>query len=246
MRVSRLLVDGDLAVGSNVQLDPAQAHYVRTVLRLRSGQLIRLFDGKLPRDFIARLQVDKKQVIASIESVTEKHTDSPFKIRIIQGFGRSEHNDWVVQKGCELGASEFMFFNAQRTQSPLKGKRLEKKLSHWQAIARSACEQCNRNQLPTVRFTESLAQQLHFEPAKPVQGLVLDFNGVTLAQIQPNLSPDLSCYVLVGPEGGLTDDEVGLAQKYGFYSCSLGPRILRMETAAISAITLLQHYFADM
>ena len=152
----------------------------------------------------------------------------------------------MVQKGCELGVCEFVFFNAQRTQSPLQGKRLEKRLTHWQAIARSACEQCDRNKLPSVQVAESLASSLDLAKADQHQGLVLDFKGAKLAQIKNDLTADLPCSVLVGPEGGLTDGEIKWARQQGLYSCSLGPRVLRMETAALSAVALLQHHFADM
>ncbi len=246
MRLSRLLIDGNLDTGCSLELSPERAHYVRNVLRIKSGQPVVLFDGKTTRDFNARVQIDKKRVIASIESVTEKHNDPEFSVTVIQGIGRSEHNDWVVQKGCELGVSEFIFFNAQRTQSPVQGKRLEKRLTHWQAIARSACEQCDRNKLPDVRVAESLAHSLDEGARNSQQGLVLDFKGSKLAQIKNHLTADLPCSVLVGPEGGLTDGEIEWAQQQGLYSCRLGPRVLRMETAAISAVVLLQHHFADM
>jgi 16S rRNA (uracil1498-N3)-methyltransferase len=245
VRVSRLLLEQPLAIGREVVLDVDLAHYARNVLRIKSGQQLRLFDGTTQADYDARVTLDGKQVRLVIESSITKNTDPEFDVRVVQGLGRAEHNDFVVQKSCELGASQVVFFNAQRTQSPLKPGRSDKKIAHWKGIARAACAQSNRNRLPQVSCFGSLREYLESSTNSRC-GVVLTFDAPSVAETCRILDPAQSCSLVVGPEGGLSKPELELALGHGYLATSLGPRVLRMETAALSGLTLLQHYLGDL
>jgi 16S rRNA (uracil1498-N3)-methyltransferase len=138
-------------------LDSQNSHYLRNVLRLEVGQDIVIFNGRDSQEYAARIERDGKRVLARVLSFAEGANDPTTEIHLLQALGRSDAVDLVVQKATELGATSIRFFNAERTQTPLKSARLDKKLSHWRAIAISACAQCQRNRLPEIGFDISLA-----------------------------------------------------------------------------------------
>lgn len=244
MRVSRIYIDASLPTGQSVSLPVGKAHYIKNVLRLQNGQQVLLFNGTDPFDHLAQIRIEGKNVTAQLLSSVPKPNDPTIDIYLMQALGRSEHNDFVVQKGTELGVSHFIFFNAERTQSPLKATRLEKKLTHWNSIAESASEQCNRNTIPHISFSRSLDECL--DKTLSGNGILLNFEGGKFSQIAERLNPTNPLYIVIGPEGGFNQQEVLRLTDSEFLACNIGPRVLRMETAAISAITLMQHYLGDM
>jgi 16S rRNA (uracil1498-N3)-methyltransferase len=244
MRLSRIHIDANLPTGQSVSLPVDKAHYVKNVLRLKNGQQVLLFNGVEPFDHLAQIRVEGKHVTAQLQSSIPKSNDPSINIYLMQALGRSEHNDFVVQKGTELGVSHFIFFNAERTQSPLKSSRLEKKLSHWNSIAVSASEQCNRNAIPQTSFSRSLGECL--DKTLSGNGILLDFKGEKFPKIADRLNPVNPLYIVIGPEGGFNQREILQLIDSKLLACNIGPRVLRMETAAVSAITLMQHYLGDM
>lgn len=242
MRVSRLHLDTSLQIGAKVPITGSRAHYLQNVLRLKSGQQIILFDGKQPVDFHAELLINHKTIQAHIHSSTEKQTEAPINVCLYQALGRSENMDFILQKGTELGVKQFYFFNCERTQSPLKGERLEKKLKHWDGIVISASEQCNRNIVPQIYFTHTLQKTL----TEVSHGILLNFSGKPLASSLKDIPQQNSVSLFVGPEGGFNPEEIDQINSHGIQSCTLGPRVLRMETASISAIALIQATLGDL
>jgi 16S rRNA (uracil1498-N3)-methyltransferase len=223
MRKNRVFTDAGLVVGDIITLDKTRAHYLKNVLRLKPGAAFFLFNGGEAIDYEARLIIEGKRLTAEISE-------------IIQGLGRADHMDWTIQKTTELGVNRISIFNAARTQSPLKATQLEKKLVHWRAVAISACEQCGRAIVPEIEFHAGLEAAL--AAAVGACKLILDFAGKPLASSLEPSRPSVS--ILLGPEGGLTDAEIGLAHKTEFQAVSLGPRVLRMETAATAALAIVQ------
>ncbi len=244
MRRSRIHVDIDWQPGTSVSLPIEKAHYIKNVLRLKNDQSILIFNGRDNCDYLATITINGKQVSAKLISVEEKQTESPIDIKILQAAGRSEHMDYVVQKSTELGVSTIQFFNAERTQSPIRAARIDKKLKHWQAIAISACEQCNRNRIPQLSFLNNLQSALH--SVSSPNRLMLDFDGQPFKQVKQKFDPAQGFTLLIGAEGGMTPQEIELAQSQGFKSCVLGPRVMRMETAASAIVTMVQHDFGDL
>ncbi len=242
MRISRVHVDTELVVGEEISFDKSQSHYLRHVLRLKPGAALLLFNGRKATDYQATLVFDGKKVNARIDVATPLHTESRLNTEIIQGLGRTDHMDWMIQKTTELGVNKISFCNAQRTQSPLKPAQLEKKLAHWRGVAISACEQSGRAILPEVNFYNRLPQAL---AASTVElKLLLDFDGATLASVLPPPCTTLS--ILLGPEGGLSQAEIQLAKTAGFTAIKLGPRVLRTETAATAALAIVQVTLGDL
>ena len=150
--------------------------------------------------------------------------------------------DWIVQKATELGVAKITPLFTERTEVKLSGDRLDKRQQHWQQVAISACEQCQRNLVPIVRRAEPIGQWvdstaatskvvLHHRSARPLTELS---------------SPDGDLTLLIGPEGGLSDAEITLAEGKDFQAVSLGPRVLRTETAPLAAIGIAQSLWGDM
>lgn len=242
MRIARVHTGAELVVGEAVALDRAQSHYLKHVLRLKSGAALVVFNGLQPVDFEATLVIEGKQARALINAAKPLSNESGLACEIIQGLARADHTDWMIQKTTELGVNRISIFNATRTQYPLQPDRLQKKLDHWRGIAISACEQCGRAVVPDLVFHANLEQAL--ATASGDTRYLLDFNGDALASIaQP---PRNAASILLGPEGGLTAAEIDFARDAGFVPTSLGPRVLRTETAATAALAIVQSTLGDL
>lgn len=242
MRIPRVHVETELAAGAEIALPQAQSHYLKHVLRLKPGAALRLFNGREARDHAAVLVASGKQLSARIEAPIAIATESSLFCEVLQGLGRADHMDWMIQKTTELGVSRIALFNAERTQSPLKPAQLQKKLLHWRGVAVSACEQSGRALLPELLFHANLAQAI--SACDSDCRVLLDFDGVALPSVLQGPRPSLA--ILLGPEGGLTAAESEGAQQAGFATAGLGPRVLRTETAAISALAIAQSLAGDL
>ena len=203
---------------------------------------MRLFNGLDANDYCATLWVDGKRLSARIDSSESMSSESALDSEILQGLGRADHMDWMIQKTTELGVKRISLFPAERSQSPIKAAQLDKKLLHWRSVAISACEQSGRALLPTISYHPNLDEAL--TARRHEQRLLLDFAGPPLQScLQASAT---SVAILLGPEGGLTTSEIERAKSAGFMPASLGPRVLRTETAATSALAIAQSLLGDM
>jgi 16S rRNA (uracil1498-N3)-methyltransferase len=242
MRIPRLYTQQPLHADSLITLDKDAARYLSSVLRMTSGQMLNLFNGD-GGEYIAEVaSLSKNQVTVSIKESLPNDRESLLKIHLVIGISRGERMDWVIQKATELGVHTITPIFTERTEVKLAGSRLEKRLVHWQQVSISACEQCLRNVVPTINSAVSLQQclgthdgglkiVLHHRTERPLTELQNTNNHVT---------------ILVGPEGGLSDDEITLAESNGYNAVKLGPRVLRTETAPLAAISILQSLWGDM
>jgi 16S rRNA (uracil1498-N3)-methyltransferase len=170
--------------------------------------------------------------------------ESPLSLTLAQGVSRGERMDWIIQKATELGASRIVPVFTKRSVVRLDDKQAERKLQHWRAIAVSACEQCGRNRLPDVATPVDFFDVLPagFPPGST--RLLLSPTGDLRIDDLENVGKGIT--VLIGPEGGLEDVEHEAAIAAGFKAVRMGPRVLRTETAAIAALTIIQRYFGDL
>jgi len=244
MRISRIFIGESLAVGSSINLDTAASHYLRNVLRLKAGDEVALFNGEDDFDYYARLEITGKQASAVVLSRNLLQTDSSLDTEIIQGLGRADHIDLSIQKCTELGVKSITLYNAEYSQIPLKPKQQDKRFAHWRAIAIRACEQCGRHKPPDIQFYRSLEDAL--KTGSRQSKLLLDFDAPALPNYLSSVKPDKQVSLLIGPEGGLSKTEIDLAKTRGFDSVSLGPRVLRTETAAIAGLSIIQSCWGDL
>lgn len=244
MRIPRIFTDQPLSSGANLALTGSAARHLFSALRMSVGQEITLFNG-LGGEFSATLTTTaKSQVDVSVGDCREIDRESPLKLHLVIAVSRGERMDWIMQKATELGVTEITPLFSERTEVKLNRERLEKKLRHWQQVSISACEQCQRNRVPTINNALTLDQWLSQSHEDPEQlKLVLHHRSdKTLAQHQP---PENVC-LLVGPEGGLSDSEIKRAIDRGFAALTLGPRVMRTETAPLAAISIMQSLWGDM
>ena len=245
MRLSRIYVRQALVEGAQIYLDADASHYLKNVLRLKPGVTIALFNGEDYCDYVSLLSYESKQAIAKICKRVASSTESVLKTEIIQGLSRSDHMDWMIQKCTELGVTRISVFNANHSQISLKPAQLDKRLLHWSNIAIKACEQCGRQVPPMINFQQNLASALDEGIRRDIK-IMLDFEGSRLLSEPASISSTDQIAILLGPEGGLSQAEIESAKNTGFIATSLGPRILRTETAAATALAILQYNHGDI
>lgn len=227
---------------SVIELDEnAFAHIVKA-LRMKEGESIVLFDGQNTVTPATIVQINKKSLLVKTANSTIDNRESPINIHLGQVLSRGEKMEFTIQKSVELGVNIITPLLSERCGVKLDTDRLDKKRSQWQKIAQSACEQCGRNIVPIINPViklESWCQTL------------VDYTKLTLhprAQQginQLNLSNN-NIALLIGPEGGLSDNEINMTVQHQFTEILLGPRVLRTETVALTAITALQVKFGDI
>jgi 16S rRNA (uracil1498-N3)-methyltransferase len=242
-KTARFFVAGGVPGPGRLRLEGEAAAHLGRVLRARAGQEIVLFDGG-GGEYPARVvTAARKFVEVDVGSRQDLERESPVPITLLQGLCRGERMDLVVRKATELGVARIRPVLAERSVVKLDDRREESRLAHWEAIVASACEQCGRNRLaeilPPMGVPEALGA--HADAA----GVLLDpFATIGPAGLAPPGSAGLA--LLVGPEGGLTENEREAALAAGFRAVRLGPRVLRTETAAITGVALLQAAFGDL
>jgi 16S rRNA (uracil1498-N3)-methyltransferase len=244
MRLTRVYVDTPVASGKRVVVEGSAANHITRVLRLRSGDALTVFDGS-GGEFGARIEEFRKDtVVVSVEDHRPLDRESPLTLTLAQGVSRGERMDWIIQKATELGASRIVPVFTKRSVVRLDDKQAERKLQHWRAITVAACEQCGRNRLPDLVTPVDFFDVLPESFAQGTTRLLLSPSGELriddLRDIQTGVT------VLIGPEGGLDEVEQDSALRAGFKAVRMGPRVLRTETAAIAALTILQRYFGDL
>ncbi len=243
MRLTRVYVDATLAPGARVELTGGAGAHVSRVLRLRAGDELTVFNGQ-GGEFCARLDSARGSAVTVL--VGEAHDlerESPLVLRLAQGISRGERMDLVVQKATELGVAELLPVLTERSVVRLDAQQARRKADHWRAIAVAACEQSGRNRVPAIAAAVSLAQFLREDALESTRLLLSPLAGVRLSDMP---RPARAVTVLIGPEGGLTPQEQENARSRGYTGVRMGPRVLRTETAAIVALTLLQREFGDL
>ena len=243
MRTNRIFCDGPLASGAEVALPAAGAYHVTRVLRMREGAPLVVFDGS-GQDFRAEIvRAAGDDVTVRLGKLTGSAAESPLRITLLQGVSRSERMDWTLQKATELGVATIAPVLTARSVVRLDEKQAQKKQGHWRGIVIAACEQCGRSKIPHVAAPISLRDHL---ASSRREGLRLVLSPSAPGSLAGLASLPNKVELLIGPEGGLDDDELLAAQKAGFMPVRLGPRVLRTETAAVVALTVLQALWGDL
>lgn len=232
-----------LAVGLLIDLPEAVAHHVH-VVRLAPGESIILFNGEGGEYTAVLHTVEKRRASAEIKAHTARDAELPYAVTVAQALPEASKMDWIIEKAVELGAAAIQPLAARRCVVKLSGDRAEKKLAHWQGVIVSASEQSGRNRLaqlaPVDEFKDWIAQQdLH-------RRVILTPRASQSLADWARHQPPQALTIVVGPEGGFSDDEENLAVAQGALPLSMGPRILRTETAALAALAALNASWGGM
>jgi 16S rRNA (uracil1498-N3)-methyltransferase len=243
MRLTRVHVDAPLVAGQRQVLNGSAANHISRVLRLRGGDALTLFDGR-GGEYAARIEsFAKDSVVVDVREQLTADRESPLILTLAQGISRGERMDWVIQKATELGTTRIVPVFTERSVVRLDDRRGGKKLQHWRGVAIAACEQSGRNRLPDVTSPVDFPEFLASVEPSTTRLLLSPSGALRLEDVKPSSA---HITVLIGPEGGLSEAEQEAARSADFRPIRLGPRILRTETAAIAALTLLQREFGDL
>ncbi len=242
MRIPRIYHPETIANHSEFQLSEEAANHVGRVLRMAAGQPLELFDGSNQTFSATIVRADKKSVTVQVAEGVTDDRESPLYLHLGQVMSRGEKMEFTIQKSIELGVNQITPLISERCGVKLDAERLEKKRQQWQKIAIAACEQSGRNVVPEIRPVMSLTDWC----AEQEQGLKLNLHPRAEASINTLPLPVSRIRMLIGPEGGLSADEIDMAARQGFTDILLGPRVLRTETAALTVLTALQVRFGDL
>lgn len=231
-----------LQPGQTINLDANASHHLIRVLRAKKDSKIIIFNGDGAEYLSTLLNENSKKCSVSIDDKILKQNESPLKITLLQGISRSDRMSVCLQKSTELGVTTIIPVICEKTKFNLKDNQAKKKQQHWQQIIISACEQSGRCIIPELKPIVTYENAL--SKSQVALKVIMDPESNTgINNLKP---PGKEIYLLVGPEGGLTQSEIKLASQNNFTGINLGPRILRTETAGPACIAALQTLWGDM
>tara|TARA_Y100001970_G_scaffold293978_1_gene445282 strand:+ start:574 stop:1302 length:729 start_codon:yes stop_codon:yes gene_type:complete len=241
MRITRFYFKDSLETDSIVKLHHDLTHYLVNVLRLKTGNQIKLFNNHEGEFLGTIVSIEKIGISVSVDLHMRVPAEDSVRFHIALSITKGERMDYAVQKSVELGVTSITPLYSQFSEVKIKNKKhLENKLRHWEKIILNASQQCGRLSLPQLREPMSLP------------GLIEESMGSTLVLLDTSGSKKLTeisfkrdLYLVVGPEGGFSDEELEYASKKAEIT-TLGPRTLRSETAPIVALSILQSKFGDL
>ena len=234
-----------LSVGVRLDLPENAARHACRVLRLRVGDDLVLFDGCGGEYFCRIAETGRDRVAVDVCEWHDVERESALSLILVQALQAGEKMDMTVQKAVELGISGIVPVASRRSVVRLAGERAERRVGHWRNIVVAACEQCGRNRLPVVSELCNLEQWLSRPVSRTVVRLMLDPYSSRTLDALPLPVPAGCIELLIGAEGGLTEEEMQLAESAGFVSVRLGPRVLRTETAGLAALAAIQCLWGD-
>ena len=243
MRIPRIYHPELLEYQTQCQLSEDAANHVGRVLRMVEGEQLELFDGSNHIYPAIITESNKKSVKVNILGRELSDKESNLKIHLGQVISRGERMEFTIQKSVELGVNVITPLWSERCGVKLDGERMDKKIQQWQKIAIAACEQCGRNVVPEIR------------PLMKLQDWCAEDDGALKLNLHPRaqhsiktlpMIPKDGVRLLIGSEGGLSEQEIVQTQQNGFTEILLGKRVLRTETASLAAISALQIYFGDL
>ena len=243
MHIPRVYLANPLTTNKDITLPEKSFHHLIRVLRLKPGRHLVLFNGE-GGEFHGTLEhLDRHTATVRVEKYVDREAESSLKITLAQSIAKGERMDYCLQKATELGVSRIIPLTTQHTGVHFSKSQLNKRLLHWQQVVISACEQCGRNRVPTILTPMNYLNWLHMRCEEEIALLLNPDANKSLAQLSP---PAGSITLLIGPEGGFAPEEIAVAKAAGFIDIRMGPRIMRTETAGITAIAALQTLWGDL
>ncbi|KRB85020.1 16S rRNA (uracil(1498)-N(3))-methyltransferase [Noviherbaspirillum sp. Root189] len=239
----RFYIPQALSIGTVVSLPEHITHHIH-VLRLAIGEAITLFNGE-GGEFTATMQtIERRRAVAEVKAFSPREAELPYALTLAQALPEGSKMDWIIEKAVELGATAIQPIAAQRCVVRLSSERAAKKYEHWKNIIEAAAEQCGRNRLAHLaepeQFTQWIAQSdLHHR-------ILLSPRATQSLSDWARHQPPQCVSLLIGPEGGFTEQEENMALSQGALSLSIGQRVLRTETAGIAAISALNAVWGEL
>jgi 16S rRNA (uracil1498-N3)-methyltransferase len=244
MRIPRVHIAQPLQAGREVLLPEQAGEHVARVLRLERGHPLILFNGDGHEYDATLASLARRAVSAEVIAVRAVERESPLPLTLAQGIARGEKMDWILKKATELGVMRIVPLVTERTEVKLDEERAERRMLHWGQVIAGACEQSGRTRLPLLDPPQRIERWLGGLGADSSLRLALLPDGDVVARALPTMTHGAT--LCVGPEGGLSENDVSMLRATGFLGLRLGPRILRTETAGVAALAVLQALQGDM
>jgi 16S rRNA (uracil1498-N3)-methyltransferase len=235
----RFYLDAPLRAGSVCTLSEDAAHHAIHVLRLREGEEVSLFNGR-GGEYAARIaSIQRLRISIDLLEHRQVEREAPLRVTLVQGVSAGEKMDSTVRKAVELGVAEIQPLLATRSVARPKGERADSRRAHWQKVVIAACEQCGRNRIPAVQPLTSV------EDYKPGEGMKVLLSPQAKLKFSEAIKASTAFILAAGPEAGFTAQEEAAFVAAGFVPVSLGPRVLRTETASVAALAALNALRGD-
>lgn len=242
MHIPRIYQDMPLKKGQNLYLSPDAVHHVTNVLRMKEGQELFLFNGEGGYFNASIVHINKRQTEVVLEEFYNNECESTLDMTLAVGISRGQRMDFTLQKSVELGVKKIVPLICKYGNAKPDGKRQDKRMQHWQKIIIGSCEQCGRNRIPDLCVPENFSDWVS-RGNTALKIILHPGSQTTLGQLHFDQN---DIVLLAGPEGGFSDDEIRIAGNNGYQLVSMGPRILRTETAPLAAITACQVLWGDL
>lgn len=243
----RFLVEPDQISNNKVSILGGQAKHLKQVLRINAGEKVLVLDG-LGSSYLVQLEKVTNEVVQGIivEKVTLS-TESPLELTLVQSILKGDKMDLVVQKATEIGVSRIIPLNSERTVVRISGTKAEDRRQRWEKVAQEAVKQCGRSLVPEIAPIQDWPEVIsQFEETDLI---LLPWEEEHQEGLKKILSSSLAAkrvIFFIGPEGGFTSKEVGFAKERGAQTVSLGPRILRAETASLAVAAVIMYTLGDL
>jgi len=244
----RFFIEPENIQDSSICIPPEEARHIEKVLRLKTGDIVMFFDGT-GQEYQVRLDGKENGVLTGrIMHRDLKDSEPALKLYLAQGIAKGEKMDAIIQKTVEIGVKAVYPVSCERSVVRLEGEKADKRVERWQTIAREACKQCRRNVVPEIKPVMGFPSLLQTIGERPALMLYEDEhrNGLKAWLRTEPYNRLKEMFVLIGPEGGFSDNEVLTAVKQGIDIASLGPRILRTETAGLAAASMILYEYGDL
>lgn len=245
----RFFIAPEGITGSIVEIDGVQARHLEKVLRLKAGDRVLVFDGQGHEYQVKLLGKEKDTWKGEIESIIADTGEPGVRLTLVQGIPKGDKMDTIIQKAVEIGVKRIIPMCSEHNVVRLTGDKATKKVQRWQLIAREACKQCRRNIIPQISSVVDFAALLPGLADYPVVMLYEHEEQLRLGRLlkeQGRNFREQDIYLLVGPEGGFSDQEVELARRQNAYIAGLGPGILRTETAGLVAASIVLYEYGEL
>jgi 16S rRNA (uracil1498-N3)-methyltransferase len=243
----RFFLDRHIVCSDRPVITGPDLKHIRTVLRASPGDELILFDGQ-GTDYRSRIvAVTAKGVYVTVIARYPSRSESPLRITVGQALIKTRKMDRMIRQFTELGGTRFVAFPAHRSVVKRERQRVDDRIERWKRIARESLKQCGRSALPDVRFADSFQTMIDTSDDADLR-IIFD---VSAHPDAPHLllkkkRSVQAVLIIIGPEGGFTEEELALAGRQGIVSCHMGPRVLKSDTAVIAALAVIQHQFGDM
>jgi 16S rRNA (uracil1498-N3)-methyltransferase len=240
----RVYMPPERITGAEIPLQTREARYILTVLRLEAGDEVTVFDGE-GTEYRTELREDDEQgMYLAIQEELHPERESPLRITLGQGLLKGDKMKFVIQKATELGVGRIVPLTTARSIPIVEEERESLRMARWERIAQEAAKQSGRTVVPQIEAIHDIADFL----AESTGARVIFWEGepTLLRAIAGQIDPHKGITLLIGPEGGFSEEEVAAAQKQGFIVAGLGQRVLRAETATLSVLSIIQHRFGDL